>query len=55
MIEAIIISPNFAGKTSLARARLVNKALKEEIAAIHAWTAKCYTPEEWEKKKGQNV
>jgi hypothetical protein len=27
----------------------VNTALKSEIAAIHAWTPKCYTPEEWAK------
>lgn len=28
----------------------MNGALKAEIAVIHAWTPKCYTPEEWEKK-----
>ncbi|KAI9654370.1 MAG: hypothetical protein M1821_006686 [Bathelium mastoideum] len=50
MFEAIIVSPQFAKKTTLARHRLVNGVLKEEIAAIHAWTPKCYTPEEWEKK-----
>ncbi|KAJ8108469.1 hypothetical protein OPT61_g8152 [Boeremia exigua] len=53
MFEAIIVSPQFAKKTTLARHRLVNAALKEEIAAIHAWTPKCHTPEEWEKKKPQ--
>ncbi|KAF2115250.1 bola protein [Lophiotrema nucula] len=53
MFEAIIVSPQFAKKTSLARHRLVNSVLKEEIAAIHAWTPKCHTPEEWEKKKAQ--
>ncbi|PSK46565.1 hypothetical protein B9Z65_5533 [Elsinoe australis] len=53
MYEALIISPQFAKKTTLARHRLVNGTLKEEIAAIHAWTPKCYTPEEWEKKKAQ--
>lgn len=53
MYEAIIVSPQFAKKTTLARHRLVNGALKEEIAAIHAWTPKCFTPEEWEKKKAQ--
>lgn len=52
MFEAIIVSPQFAKKTTLARHRLVNKELKEEIAAIHAWTPKCFTPEEWEVKKG---
>jgi len=51
MFEAIIVSPHFKGKTTLARHRLVNGALKEEIAAIHAWTPKCFTPEEWEKRK----
>lgn len=45
----MIVSPDFAGKNSLKRHRLVNSALKEEIAAIHAWTAKCQTPEEWQK------
>jgi len=27
--------------------------LKAEIAAIHAWTPKCYTPEQWEKQREQ--
>lgn len=53
MYEAIIVSPQFAKKATLARHRLVNNTLKEEIAAIHAWTPKCHTPEEWERKKGQ--
>jgi stress-induced morphogen len=53
MYEAIIVSPQFTKKTTLARHRLVNSALKDEIAAIHAWTPKCHTPEEWEKKKPQ--
>ncbi|KAK4981256.1 hypothetical protein LTR66_010138 [Elasticomyces elasticus] len=51
MFEAVIVSPQFAKKTTLARHRLVNSTLKDEIAAIHAWTPKCFTPEEWEKKK----
>ncbi|KAF1817923.1 bola-like protein [Dissoconium aciculare CBS 342.82] len=51
MFEAIIVSAQFAKKTTLARHRLVNGTLKEEIAAIHAWTPKCFTPEEWAKKQ----
>lgn len=47
----LIVSPEFAAKNSLKRHRLVNAALKEEIAQIHAWSAKCQTPEEWEKEK----
>jgi len=48
--EAIIVSPEFKGKTTLARHRLVNNMLKDEIAKVHAWTQKCYTEEEWEKR-----
>lgn len=51
MYEAIIVSAQFEKKMTLARHRIVNAALKEEIAAIHAWTAKCFTPAEWEKKQ----
>ncbi|EME80832.1 uncharacterized protein MYCFIDRAFT_46387 [Pseudocercospora fijiensis CIRAD86] len=51
MFEAVIVSPQFEKKSSLARHRLVNSTLKKEIAAIHAWTAKCFTTEEWERKK----
>ncbi|KAK8055353.1 BolA domain-containing protein [Apiospora rasikravindrae] len=47
----LIVSPQFAGLNSLKRHRTVNAALKTEIAAIHAWSAKCQTPEEWEKAK----
>ncbi|KAJ9148615.1 hypothetical protein NKR23_g4818 [Pleurostoma richardsiae] len=46
----LIVSPEFAGKNSLKRHRLVNAALKDEIAAIHAWTAKCQTPEEFQRE-----
>ncbi|RDA91296.1 hypothetical protein CP533_6335 [Ophiocordyceps camponoti-saundersi (nom. inval.)] len=49
--DAHIISPLFNGLSSLKRHRRVNAALKDEIAAIHAWSAKCQTPEEWERDK----
>jgi len=49
--SAVIVSPQFEKKTTLARNRLVNSALKEEIAAIHAWSPKCYTPEQWEAQR----
>ncbi|VUC23688.1 unnamed protein product [Clonostachys rosea] len=51
----LIVSPQFQGLNSLKRHRLVNSALKEEIASIHAWTAKCKTPEEWERDRGQDA
>lgn len=53
--SAIIVSPEFVKKTSLARHRLVNSALKAEIAAIHAWTPKCYTPEQWAEQSPGTV
>lgn len=49
--SVLIVSPDFAGKNSLKRHRLVNSALKQEISAIHAWTARCQTPEEWQKER----
>jgi len=53
--SALIVSPIFTKKTTLARHRLVNSALKAEIAAIHAWTPKCLTPEQWEAQGGGKV
>ncbi|KAK3897617.1 bola protein [Staphylotrichum tortipilum] len=47
---SLIVSSEFAGKNSLKRHRLVNAALKDEIAQIHAWSAKCQTPEEYAKE-----
>ncbi|KAI1809385.1 bola domain-containing protein [Poronia punctata] len=47
----LIVSPIFAGQNSLKRHRAVNAALKDEIAAIHAWSARCQTPDEWEKTR----
>ncbi|KOS17938.1 putative bolA-like protein [Escovopsis weberi] len=49
---SLIVSDKFAGLNSLKRHRLVNAALKQEIAAIHAWTAKCQTPAEYERDRG---
>lgn len=36
--EVIIVSPAFAGKRTLQRHKMVNAALKDEIAAVHAFT-----------------
>ncbi|EAZ64016.2 hypothetical protein PICST_51204 [Scheffersomyces stipitis CBS 6054] len=48
----IIVSNIFQGKNKLLRHRLVNNALKEEIASIHAFTQKGFTPEEWLNQGG---
>ncbi|CAK7208844.1 hypothetical protein SCUCBS95973_000248 [Sporothrix curviconia] len=50
---AIIVSPQFTGLNSLKRHRLVNAALREEIKSIHAWSAKCHTPDEWAKESNK--
>lgn len=50
---SLIVSPQFVGLNSLKRHRVVNAALKDEIAIIHAWTAKCQTPEEHEKSNAE--
>jgi stress-induced morphogen len=44
--ELVIASPEFVGLNTLKRHRLVNSTLKEEIAKIHAFSCKCFTPEE---------
>ncbi len=49
------MSPTFAGQSSLRRHRAVNAALRAEIAAIHAWSARCQTPEEWERERGKGA
>lgn len=48
----VIVSLQFSGKNKLMRHRLVNNALKDEIAAIHAFTQKGFTPDEWVKQGG---
>ncbi|KAI1424169.1 bola domain-containing protein [Xylaria sp. FL1777] len=50
---SLVVSPVFAGQNSLKRHRAVNAALRDEIAAIHAWSAKCQTPEEWERARAE--
>ena len=47
--EAVIVSSQFEGKPLLARHRLVNECLAEELAIIHAFSQKTYTPEQWTK------
>jgi acid stress-induced BolA-like protein IbaG/YrbA len=54
----LVVSPVFEGQGKLKRHRAVNSALKTEIAAIHAWSARCVTPAEWEaerRDKGANA
>ncbi|ORY42155.1 bola-like protein, partial [Rhizoclosmatium globosum] len=45
--EVIVVSALFEGKPLLARHRLVNDAAKDEISKVHAFSQKCYTPQQW--------
>ncbi|KAI4869903.1 bola domain-containing protein [Hypoxylon rubiginosum] len=53
--SSLIVSPEFQGQNSLKRHRTVNAALKDEIKSIHAWSAKCQTPAEWERDKASSA
>ncbi|KAI5481599.1 BolA family protein [Pseudohyphozyma bogoriensis] len=46
--EVVIVSPSFEGKTTLKRHKEVNAKLAEEIASLHAFTQKTYTPKQFE-------
>ncbi|KAL0970494.1 hypothetical protein UPYG_G00242810 [Umbra pygmaea] len=51
--KVLIVSPQFEGKPLLARHRMVNTCLAEELKEIHAFEQKTLTPEQWEKQKAQ--
>lgn len=48
--EAIIISPDFAGKTRVKQHQMVYGVLQSELASetIHALSLKTFTPESWQ-------
>lgn len=54
--EAIIVSPDFAGKTRVKQHQLVYGVLQSELASetIHALSLKTFTPEAWQAT-GQTV
>lgn len=49
--KVIVVSPMFANKNLLARHRLINATLAEELnGIIHALAIHTYTEEEWDKE-----
>ncbi|KAF9023395.1 bola-like protein [Hymenopellis radicata] len=44
----VIVSEAFEGKTTLARHRWINELLKNEIAQMHAFSQKTFTPKQYE-------
>ncbi|KAN0142183.1 bola-like protein [Lactarius tabidus] len=53
--SVLIVSKEFEGKTTLARHKMVNEALKTQIAQIHAFTQKTLTPQQWGGPKGDST
>jgi acid stress-induced BolA-like protein IbaG/YrbA len=53
-LEAIVVSPIFAGKSLVQQHQLVYGALKQEMAteAIHALALQTFTPEDWSASQG---
>lgn len=51
--QVTVISEAFRGKPMLEQHRLVKGFFEADIAtgALHAFSLKTYTPEEWQKKK----
>jgi len=45
----VLVSEAFEGKTTLARHKMVNEFLKEQIAQMHAFSQKTYTPAQYEE------
>ncbi|KAG1852656.1 bola protein [Suillus discolor] len=43
----LLVSEAFEGKTTLARHRLINQALKQEISQLHAFSQKSFTPAQY--------
>ena len=52
--KVTLVSPEFSGKNLVARHRMINQLLTEELAgSVHALSLNTLTPEEWIKKGGE--
>ena len=52
--KVVMVSPEFIGLKLVARHRMVNAVLKEELAGqIHALAIHTYTVDEWRRRKGE--
>jgi acid stress-induced BolA-like protein IbaG/YrbA len=49
--QAVVVSDEFEGKSLLQKQKMVFATVNEHITsgALHAFSIKAYTPEEWEK------
>ena len=48
--KVVVVSAAFDGKMLLARHRMVNEILAEELQRIHALALHTYTPDEWDER-----
>lgn len=52
--KVTIVTSEFNGKMLVARHRILNQLLKEELAgSVHALSLHTLTPEEWQEKNGE--
>lgn len=51
-VEVILVDSVFDGMTRIERSRHSFACLKGFVAQVHAITVKCFTPQEWNDKKG---
>ncbi|MCY4641286.1 MAG: BolA/IbaG family iron-sulfur metabolism protein [Gammaproteobacteria bacterium] len=51
--KVTVVSTEFDGKLPVARHRMLNRLLQEELAgSVHALSLHTFTPEEWQEKQG---
>lgn len=53
--DVIIVSEAFEGLNTLKRHRMINDLLKEQIAQLHAFSQKTYTPQQYEQLSGASA
>ena len=51
--KVVAVSPIFEGKMLIARHRMINQALAEELTQIHALSLHTMTPDEYFEKSGK--
>jgi len=52
--EAVVVSPQFAGKTRIQKQQLVYATVKDQLldGSLHALSIRTFTPEEWQALDG---
>ncbi len=52
--KVTVVTTEFDGKLPVARHRMLNQLLKEELEGpVHALSLHTFTPEEWQERQGQ--